>query len=493
MKPTSWLLLSSPSRPERRDALVAGALALATFLSRLPFRTTMLFNWDSANFALATRAYDVTQHHPHPPGYFLYVAVGHLLVPLFNGDANAALVTVTLLLSTAAPPLTYLLGAAVFNRLTGLGGGIFVLTSVTFWSYGGLALAYPALAVFSAWVAWSAYRTTWQGERSAWLPLAVAYGVGAGFRPDLLLLLGPLWLTGLVGAGWRRGLAAVALTGVFVGGWLLPTIALSGGLGSYLAVLHAYTDRDVLDRYSSTRGGVPALLSTLRDLVSYTWYALYAMVIPLGAGALALFRWRPRPDRRWLFFLIWLAPLFLFYVFIHIGDPGYVFSFLPALALLASHAIVVLACRIAGQRAGDIAGVMIAAIALLNAGIFLFYPRLLTAQGVRESDRLLAAKIAAIRALPNDGTILLLSYDSYRHLQYYLPEWRSSLWVDPFAAAPQRTALAPETRWLLLVDDRLRSQQGVLPDAEPAEAGMTRVPVRPGQVLTFGGGTLSLE
>ncbi|GIW07894.1 MAG: hypothetical protein KatS3mg060_2699 [Dehalococcoidia bacterium] len=468
-------------------------LAVATMLTRLPVRTTMLFNWDSANFALATRWYDVTQHQPHPPGYFLYVALGHLLLPLFAGDANGALVTVSMLLSSAAPALTYLLGAALFSRLAGLGGGIFMMTSVTFWSYGGLALAYPALAVFSTWVAWSAYRTTWQGDRGAWLPLAVAYGVGGGFRPDLLLFLGPIWMVGLVRVGWRRLGAAVALTAALLASWLVPTVALSGGVGKYLAVLQAYTDRDVLDRYSSTRGGVGALLSTLRDLVSYTWYALYALVLPLVAGAIALLVWRPRPDGRWLFFTIWLAPLLLFYVVVHIGDPGYVFSFLPALCILASQAIVALARRLTSRRTIGLAAAALAAVAMLNAGIFLFSSRLLTAQGVREHDRQLAAKIAALRAAPNDGATLLLSYDSYRHLQYYLPEWRSSLWVDPFAAAPQQTALAPETRWLLVVDDRLTKQRGSLPGAEPAEAGMTRVPVRPGQTLTFGAGVLALE
>lgn len=492
-KPTAWLLSPSPPHPDRFDALVAGTLALTTLLTRLPFRTTMLYNWDSANFALATRAYDVTQHHPHPPGYFLYVALGNLLLPLVGGDANAALVTVSLLLSVAAPPLVYLLGATVFNRLVGLGGGLFLLTSVTFWSYGGLALAYPALAVFSTWVAWSAYRTTWQRDAGAWLPLAVAYGVGAGFRPDVLFLLGPIWLAGLLGLGWRRRLATLAVAGALVAGWLVPTIALSGGVGKYLAVLHAYTDRDVLDRYSSTRGGVTALLSTVRDLVSYTWYALYALVVPLVAGVGAVLVWRPRPDRRWLFFLIWLAPLLLFYVVIHIGDPGYVFTFLPALAVLASQAVVALTCRFARWQAVTLAVGTFVVIAVVNSAVFLFYPRVLTAPGIRESDRQLAAKIAAIRALPNDGTTLLLSYDSYRHLQYYLPEWRSSLWVDPFAGTPQRTTLAPETRWIVLVDDRLRHQTGTLPGATSAEAGMTRVPVRPGQTLTFGAGVLSLE
>ncbi|MCL6648994.1 MAG: glycosyltransferase family 39 protein [Chloroflexi bacterium] len=475
------------------DGVILATLALATLLSRLPFRTSMLFNWDSANFALATRWYDVTQHQPHPPGYLLYVAVGRLLLPLFD-EANAALVAVSLALSVGVPPLTYLLGKALFGRLVGLGAALFVLTSVTFWSYGGLALAYPALALFASWVAWSSYRTTWQGQPGAWLPLAVSYGLGAGFRPDLLFLLGPLWAAGLLRLGWRRALATVAVTGLAVLGWLVPTVALSGGLAPYLAVLTAYTDRDVLERYSSTRGGLAALLATLRDLASYSWYALYATTLPLLAGLIALIVRRPRWDGRALFFTLWLVPPFAFYTIIHVGDPGYLFSVLPALALLASQATVSLARWWAPRWGERLAAVGIGLLVLANASIFLFVPRLLTVPGLREHDRLLAAKIAYLRTLPNDGSTLLLAYESYRHLQYYLPEWRTSLWVDPFAPQPVQTALAPETHWLLLVDARLTNARGNRPGAELLpEVAMVRVPVSPGQRLTFGADVLSLD
>jgi hypothetical protein len=475
------------------DALVVALLVAATLLTRLPFRTSMLFNWDSANFALATRLYDVTQHQPHPPGYLLFVALGKLLL-LVTGDANAALVTVALVLSIFVPPLTYLLGAAMFSRLTGIVAALLVLTSVTFWSYGGLALAYPALGLFSTWVAWSAYRTTWLGDRGAWLPLGIAYGIGGGFRPDLLVFLGPIWLAGLVRLGWRRIAASVLLAALSVGFWAIPTVALSGGLDRYMAVLAAYTDRDVLDRYSSTRGGFGALAYNVRDVVSYAWYALYATALPLMAGVVALVIRRPRPDARWLFFATWLAPVLTFYVVVHIGDPGYAFIFLPALAILAGQAIVGIASWLAGSRSVGAAVAVAAVLAAINAGIFLLYPRQLTAPGIHQSDADVAAKIRAIRSMPNDGSILLLSYDSYRHLQYYLPEWESSLWVDPFAAAPVTTELPPTVEAIVLVDNRLNAERGNRVGATPVEtAPMTQIPVKPGQTLTFGAGILDLR
>jgi len=66
-------------------------LAVLVLVTRWPFRTTYLFNWDAANFALGIRSFDVTQHQPHPPGYPYYVGLGALLNGI-TGDANTALV-----------------------------------------------------------------------------------------------------------------------------------------------------------------------------------------------------------------------------------------------------------------------------------------------------------------------------------------------------------------------------------------------------------------
>jgi hypothetical protein len=66
-------------RADRWDYLFAGALGVLTVLSRLPFRTRMLYSWDAVQFAPALREYDVVKHQPHPPGYILYVGLGRLV------------------------------------------------------------------------------------------------------------------------------------------------------------------------------------------------------------------------------------------------------------------------------------------------------------------------------------------------------------------------------------------------------------------------------
>src|SRR6185295_10194522 len=66
--------------PLQRRLVLLFSIAVA--LTRLLAVAHSLFDWDEALFALGVREYDVSQHHPHPPGYPLFVAAAkavHLL------------------------------------------------------------------------------------------------------------------------------------------------------------------------------------------------------------------------------------------------------------------------------------------------------------------------------------------------------------------------------------------------------------------------------
>src|SRR5688500_16738949 len=60
--------------------LLAGAAVYAA--AHLPFLARSLEDIDSINFALGLRDFDVAQHQPHPPGYPLYIGIGHVALGL---------------------------------------------------------------------------------------------------------------------------------------------------------------------------------------------------------------------------------------------------------------------------------------------------------------------------------------------------------------------------------------------------------------------------
>lgn len=464
----------------RMDGAIAAALALATILTRFPFRSHRVFNWDAVNFVLALRDYDVRLHHPHPPGYPVFVAMGRV-VQLVIPDANNALVAVAMLLSAGAVAALYLLGRELFGRATGIVAALYMLFSVTFWTNGAVALAYPSLALFTTLVALFAWRCL-RGGRTAplWAPVAlsVAYAVGGGFRPDLLLFLLPLWIYAHRRLPVRTILLSGAVVCAIVLAWFVPTVALSGGWSGYWKVFRAYTSDDVLKRYSVAENGPRALIVNVRDTTKYTGYALYALALPVAGAAVWLVSrlramrggriGRPLGGMRpyIVLFALWMTPMRLFYAWVHIGDPGYVFTFVPALLLLAARFTTELPRILTSlhlRPLARIAAPTLVALALLaNTGIFLFRPLALTAHGIRQQDRTIDGKIAYVRAHGDPATTLLISYESYRHWLLYLPEYRVQFVDVTYGTEQDRTVALPPgvTRAVLMDATLLRALDG---------------------------------
>src|SRR5690242_16987938 len=69
---------------------------LAVALTRIWARSRTLWDWDEALFAQAVRSYDVTMHHPHPPGFPLYIALAKCVRLFVHSDFHALQVITTI-------------------------------------------------------------------------------------------------------------------------------------------------------------------------------------------------------------------------------------------------------------------------------------------------------------------------------------------------------------------------------------------------------------
>lgn len=485
---------SSPLEQEGLSPGVPLLLALLIVVSRWPFRTQYLFNWDAANFALGLQAFNVGLHQPHPPGYPYFVGVGAVF-NLFLRDANTALQAESILLQVVAVVTIYRFGVLLFSPRAGLAAGLLLAASVTFWSYGEIALAYPALAAFSALTAYFAYQTAFW-ERDRLYACAIAYAIGSGFRPDLALFLLPL----VAIACWRqpRGRAAVAIAITFGGVllWLIPTALLSGGLANYWAVLNAYFSADVIERYAPTALGLAGLMVNVRDTSAYLFYALYAEAAVALGGLLLLLWQRPRGKTLlgYLFLLGWAAPMGVFYVFLHIGDPGYVFSLLPPILLMGVggwyHWL-----RTRGETILTLAASGLALVLMANALLFFLHQRQLTLPGLRANDQALSAKLVYLNGY-NPGEVLVVSYDSYKQFRYYLPHYPYLAWLD--TKTPQRQAIPvpPGVRWAVFTDPSVFALvQGLPAQAEllGQDTWAARFAVQSGQVLVYENARIGLQ
>src|SRR5258706_2540310 len=100
-----------------------------------------IWDWDEALFTLGMRAYDVTKHHPHPPGFPVFIGLAHL-VRLVTPSDFRALQAISLAAGVALFPVMFLLGRELRLRFeTALVAALLCAFFPNVWTFGGTALS----------------------------------------------------------------------------------------------------------------------------------------------------------------------------------------------------------------------------------------------------------------------------------------------------------------------------------------------------------------
>ena len=413
-------------------ALGAGVFVLGV-ATRVPFRGQVLYHWDSVNFALATVRFDVAEGQPHVPGYILYVALGWL-GNLVTHDPQVTFVWLSVLFGGLSAAALFYLGLAMYDRRTGIVAALFLLASPLFWFYGEVALPHVVDTFFTILTAYLLYQA-WGGRQGYLLAAAPILAVAGGIRPQTVLFLGPLCLLGAARARPRVILAAAGLLAACSALWLAPLLWLAGGCGRYLEVASAFSQAFHYwePTYRLLRGDASAFLTGGAKLVSYAGYAVGLAALPPLAYALRS-RMAARTlvvDPRARFLATWITPAALFYLFVHMGQQGLVFAFLPALLLLGAGS----SAALLGERYLGRVNLLVAFAALtvaLHAAVFILAPehlsgpigqRLLTWSTIRNLDSRYLGMVSTIRAEFRPERTILVGAD-WRHAGYYLPEYR---------------------------------------------------------------------
>jgi hypothetical protein len=419
-------MTTRPRIGRRQDSWTAVALFLITLLTRLPFRSQILYHWDSVNFAYAIREFNVAKEQPQPPGYIVYVWLCRLVDLLFR-DANTTMVVISIVASALAVAALFYLGRTMFDRRVGLIAALFLATSPLFWFYGEIALPHALDTLLVVVSAWWLYEVM-VGNHGYLYPAVVVLAVAGGVRQQTLLFLLPLILFSLRQVGWKRFVAAGALGAIICIGWFVPLTVLNGGVRAYFDAMAAFSDRFQTTTSVLQGAGWWGIQRNLRKLVMYTLFGGGVVWLPLIAdGALRLWRraW-PRADRQ-VWFIVWVSPAVIYYALIHMGQQGLVFVFLPAVLLAGAYSLVHLLEN--ASRRVFIGGV--AALLAVNVGVFCLGPeyptregdvRLLTRETLVNSDRYYRKRFETIVGhFPPESTAILAS--NWHHVEYYLPRY----------------------------------------------------------------------
>ena len=410
--------------------------SLVTLFTRLPFRSSYLFDQDSVQFALGMRQYDVYLHHPHPPGYFLYIQTAKL-IDYFVRDANASLIWLSVFASVLLVVSAYSLASALIDRRDGRWVALLTITSPMIWFHGEVALSYIVAAFFANLMGLIAWQLI-QGDRR-WLYLSpVALGIAAGFRQDLILFLGPLWFFAVTRFGWRAALAVLAILAATILSWFVPMVRATGGLGRYLTALNELWafNNDPQSIWQTTTSSPADTFWTLMGFLSYgvelgALFLLVSAYLLLRTGT-----WRDMAGGKICFFLLWLAPALLFFSFVFIPPYKYAYGLVvvPVFVILIPSAVRSVSVatgnlRIFGKHPVHTAPYLILpALVVINILIFCLGSSGFSVDGLRRHEQMLATIISGIRAnFPADGTVILgrqrSTFSGFRHIQYYLPEY----------------------------------------------------------------------
>jgi hypothetical protein len=236
---------------KRHFSICADVCLLTACILRIPLRPAHLFSEDCINFADALHRFDPQMWHPQPPGYPLFVMQSKLIHMFVPSVEDTFLVGVIIATAIALLVAVYL-GRDMFGSWTaGAIGAALLLVNPAF-MYSGLTSTirtYVAVVpLVCAYFCWQ----LWRGRSAYWWAAALALGVGSGYRPQMLVLLFPLWAL----CAWR-GKRSVR---EFLAG--LAVVALSAGVWIYILLsrfqnLEKFSDTITLYLTNQSRNSSP--------------------------------------------------------------------------------------------------------------------------------------------------------------------------------------------------------------------------------------------
>jgi hypothetical protein len=216
-----------------RQRLLVGALALFVALTRLYAISHSMWDWDEALFASALHHYDVSQHHPHPPGFPLFFALAKA-ARMFIHDDFRALRAISVAASLFMFPAIFALARSLrFRFRTCIAASMLFCFLPNVWYWGGTAFTDELALVTS--VAGAAFLLRDDRRRGTYILGCILFAATMLVRAQNVLLAWP-WVV----ASWRRWRSGNRRD-VFAGTALIVVLVLTGyGIAAELTGIDDY-------------------------------------------------------------------------------------------------------------------------------------------------------------------------------------------------------------------------------------------------------------
>jgi hypothetical protein len=219
-----------PLTPRQRAVVLAVALFCAA--TRFLAMARTVWEWDEALFTMAMRDFDVTLHHPHPPGFPVYIALAKL-VRLVVADDFRALQAVNLAAAVLVFPALFLFARELRLRfVTAVSAAALFAFFPNVWFFGGGAFSdIPSIVLVLFAVT---FLLRGRRSRNAYWIGTVLLALAIGIRPQNFLVGLVPGLLATRRRRWWEILAALVIGVVIVG-------VAFGGATYATGSLHEYT------------------------------------------------------------------------------------------------------------------------------------------------------------------------------------------------------------------------------------------------------------
>jgi hypothetical protein len=236
-------LTEAPEALKGREKAIFWAVAIVCGASRLLALSRSLWEWDEALFCLGMRDYDVASHHPHPPGFPIFIAAAKLARVFTDSDFHA-LQTVNIIAGVLLFPAMFMLARELRLRFT---TSVIAAALMAFfpnvWFFGGTGFSDVPSIVLVIYAVAFLFRGC--RDTNAYLIGAFLLAISVGIRPQNLLV-------GIFPAAistWYRArqsirdvaFAVVICTGVVVVSYA-SAIHATGAFGPYMNAIRVHGD-----------------------------------------------------------------------------------------------------------------------------------------------------------------------------------------------------------------------------------------------------------